>query len=86
MHTYTDDHEYTIPSGRTERFTMVVKQPPEIKERYLFRIEPSLIERCDAVAETRFGGNRSLVVRKAIERFVEDVERELDGAQTGRAA
>lgn len=49
----------------------------EIKERYIFRIEPSLIQRIDAVAEVQFGGNRSMVVRDAIKQHVEKLERKL---------
>ena len=49
----------------------------EIKARYIFRIEPSLVQRIDVVANAKFGGNRSMVVRDAIKHHVESLEREL---------
>lgn len=60
-----------------ERKTLVDSKTSEIKERYIFRIEPSLIQRIDAVAEVQFGGNRSMVVRDAIKQHVEKLERKL---------
>lgn len=49
----------------------------EIKERFILRIEPSLIERCQRVANARFGGNKSLVIRTALDRFLVEKEDEL---------
>lgn len=60
-----------------ERKTLVDSKTSEIKERYIFRIEPSLIQRIDTVAEVQFGGNRSMVVRDAIKQHVEKLERKL---------
>lgn len=57
---------------------------PELKKRFIFRIEPSIIRRCDELAERRFGGNRSLVIRMSIEKFLSEAEREL--AESERAA
>ena len=60
----------------------------EVKARYIFRIEPSLIRRLDVIADAQFGGNRSLVVRDAITQRVEELERKLGiaPAESERAA
>lgn len=58
----------------------------ETKERFLLRIEPSLLRRCEAVANARFGGNKSLVIRKALEQFVDELESELGTSNGSEAA
>jgi len=57
--------------------------------RIVIRCEPSFVERADRVANARYAGNRSYMVRLAIDEFLDDKEREmaeLNGESPEKAA
>ncbi len=47
------------------------------EERIVIRCEPSFIERATKVADARYAGNRSHMVRLAIDEFLDKNEQEL---------
>ena len=60
---------------------MKTQTPITKTERFVFRIDKSLIERLDRVAQEQFEGNRSYATREAIRELIERYER-----KAGKAA
>lgn len=61
---------------------MQTSQGEKKEERIVIRCEPSFIERATRIANARYAGNRSYMVRLAVDEFLEVKERELDIAET----
>ncbi len=56
----------------------MAEKTERMEDRIVLRSDPEFIARVQRVADERFGTNRSLLVRKAIERLIEPIEAELD--------
>lgn len=66
-----------------------MKQVENKEVRILVRVEPSAISRYDRVADAFYGGNRSLLIRRALEDLVTRREREIvesEPVQEGKVA
>lgn len=54
---------------------MQTSQSEKKEERIVIRCEPSFIERATRIAEARYAGNRSYMVRRAIDELLDREER-----------
>ncbi|MDQ3541226.1 MAG: hypothetical protein M3440_11095 [Chloroflexota bacterium] len=55
----------------------MAEKTERMEDRIVLRSDPEFIARVQRVADERFGTNRSLLVRRAIERLIEPIEVEL---------
>jgi predicted transcriptional regulator len=66
---------------------MTHEEPEERKSRYIrFRSDPEFVSRIERVADARFGENKSVLIRRAVESFIEPIERELAERETQEAS
>lgn len=56
---------------------MQTSQSEKKEERIVIRCEPSFIERATRIANARYAGNRSYMVRLAIDQFLDGKEQEI---------
>lgn len=56
----------------------MTQSPKRMDNRFLVKVDDELKARVQRVADERFGTNTSLLIRRAVETFIDPIERELD--------